>query len=165
MDFVDAVGLLLAVPLVAVALLARRRGRRWAGVALLTAAPLFLPLAEDAGLATWFGLVGPSVDPDAVAGVVHPHTRFHLIGAGVWAATVAALAIVLARGPVARGERWAWWALLGAFLAGGLADAVLLLATYPHGLPLGGGAGFGWTFLADGFFAWIAGLALTWRST
>ena len=141
------------VALVVVALRLRGRAGPW-----LVAAAAFLAANEDAALSAWLALAPPTVDPHGVAGLVPPHAQGHFLGAGAWALVAAGLCVVLALGPLRRGERWAWWALLGAFLVGATADVAMLLAFYGHGL---GGEGFGWPVLALYLAAWPAGLWLS----
>ena len=157
---------LYAIPmaaLVAGLVLARRRlGPANAGAWLLVVAALMLAL-EDGALTLWYGLVGPAVDPDGAAGVVHRHTQAHMIGAGAWAFLAAALAVALARGPLVRGERWAWVALAAYFVVGVLVDLVAYGALYTHGLALplpGSHGGFGWPPVAVALVAAGAGLLL-----
>jgi hypothetical protein len=68
------------------------------------------------------------------------------------------LCIAIARGPLRRGERWAWWALLCALAVGGSVDVYELVAIYPHGFA--GGAGFGWPPLVVYVASWAGGLAM-----
>lgn len=157
---------LYAVPmagLVAGLVLARRRlGRRNAGAWLLVVAAAMM-VAEDGALTLWYGLAPASLDPDGAAGLVHPHTQAHMIGAGAWAFLAAALAAVLARGPLRRGERWAWRALAAYFGVGILVDLIAYGALYTHGLPLpvpGNHGGFGWPPVAVAVAAAALGLSL-----
>lgn len=160
---------LWALPWAAVVavLLARRRRLGELRVATwLIAIGAFLMSGEDGALSAWYALAPPSVDPDGAAGLVHPHAAAHMLGAGIWTFVAAALVIVIARVPLARGERWAWWAVAAAFVAGVGADLVSYGALYTHGLDLplpGNHGGFGWPPVAIALIAWIAGLALAWR--
>ena len=50
--------------------------------------------------------------PEHVADTSWPdHARFHVLEAIFWVAAVDVIAAAIAWWPLARGERWAWWAL------------------------------------------------------
>jgi hypothetical protein len=135
---------------------ARHGDRRRAAAWMITVAA-FLAVQEDPALLLWYASVPPSVDPDGVLGIVHPHVRGHLLGGGTFAAAGLALAVWVAHAALRRGERWAWRALLGYLVLGAAVDIAEVLFVYPHGFALGatppdGARGFGWAQLA----AWIA---------
>ncbi|GAA1031215.1 hypothetical protein GCM10009557_25810 [Virgisporangium ochraceum] len=134
-----------------------RRGDRHRAAAWMITVAAFLAVQEDPALCIWYASVPPSVDPDGVLGVVHAHSRGHMLGSGVFAVAGLAVAVWVAHVALRRGERWAWRALLAYLLLGAAVDIAQVLFIYPHGFPVGatpadGVRGFGWPQIA----AWIA---------
>ena len=125
------------VVLAAVIAYRARSGDRLTAASWMIAVAAFLAVQEDPGLVLWFASVSPSVDHDAVRGLVHAHTLGHMYGAGVMAIAGLALCVWVARTALRRGERWAWYALLAFFLLTATTDLSELLFIYPHGLPFG----------------------------
>ncbi|HEY8735741.1 MAG TPA: hypothetical protein VIO62_01715 [Candidatus Dormibacteraeota bacterium] len=152
------------VVLAAVIAYRARSGDRLTAASWMIAVAAFLAVQEDPGLVLWFASVSPSVDHDAVRGLVHAHTLGHMYGAGVMAIAGLALCVWVARTALRRGERWAWYALLAFFLLTATTDLSELLFIYPHGLPFGalpadGVHGFGWAQLVAWIGIWAAALA------
>lgn len=145
---------------------ARRLGRLESASWLVVVAA-FLMVSEDASLAFWLAFADTRMDPQGVAEVVHPHVRGHMFAAAAWTVVAGVLCGWIARTALRRGERWAWWALLVAFLVGGGTDVVVAFTVFSHGLALptasGRVGGFGWQPIAVFLVAWIAGLVLSYR--
>lgn len=163
MNPVDLVLLLFLLPVAWLLLAARSRGRAWAGGWLLVLAPLYVPLSEDGFLAVWLGLATPAMDPHGTAGLIEPHAAGHVVGAGVAAILLALVCVALARVPLRRGERWAWWTLAMVGAGTTLMGAVEIFGYFDHGLPgpaLGAQGGFGWPLWIAGGIAWGSGLWL-----
>jgi hypothetical protein len=78
MNPLNLVFAVFALPILIIAVRARNRGRRWAGIWLLVLAPLYLPMAEDGFLATWYALATPQMDPDGARGLLPGHTLGHM---------------------------------------------------------------------------------------
>lgn len=134
----------------------RGRSDRLVAAGWIIAIAAFLAALEDPALLLWLASVTPALDPDGAAGLVHPHLRGHMYGAGVFALTALMLSVWIARSALRRGESWAWQALLTVLILGGGVDLVEVAFIYPHGFPIsaapgGGGVGFGWEPIA----AWI----------
>lgn len=160
---IDLVMLIFFVPVIVILARARQNGRLWAGAWLLTLAPLYVPVMEDGFLATWLAIAPPSVDPDGMAGIVEAHAQGHALGAGVAAIVLGILCAWIARRPLARGEPWAWKALLAVGIVVNLVAILELAYFFDHGLPLATMAehgGFGWPPWLAAFLAWGAGLWL-----
>lgn len=162
-SIIDVALLVFFVPVVALILAARRKGRMWAGAWLLTIAPIYVPLMEDGFLATWLSLAPPHMDPDGIAGIVEPHAQGHVLGAGIATIALGVLCAYIARRPLARGERWAWRALVAIGITVNVVALVELQFFFDHGLPLPTMAehgGFGWGPWLAGALAWGSGLWL-----
>lgn len=158
----DAVLAVLIVPVLVLAWRARSKGRHWAGVWLLTIAPLFMPMAEDGFLAFWLAVATPDIDPHGARGVIPGHTVGHMLGAGV-----AAIALGIAQSYVARvhlrgGAPWAWRFLLWTGIPVVAVGIVEVVVFYGHGLTTlaADAEGFGWPIWVAGVLAWTMGLVL-----
>lgn len=144
------------------AVASRRIGRPRAAAWMITIAVLLL-IEEDPALLAWLATVGPAVDRDAVAGLVHAHTRSHMYGGAAWSAGAMLCSVLVAHLWLARGEARAWLALLVVLVLGGGAD-LHGLTLYPQGLPFlptpaDGVTGSGWQALLGGIAIWAFALA------
>jgi hypothetical protein len=140
-----------------------RHGDRYRATAWMITIAAFIAVLEDAGLLILFASVDPGVDPDGALGIVRPHVRGHMYGAGVFAAAGLVLSVWVAHTALRRAERWAWRALLVYLLLTAAVDVTEVLFIYPHGLPLGvtppvGGRGFGWPQIAAWIVIWAFAL-------
>jgi hypothetical protein len=146
----------------AIAYRSRNGDRRRAAAWMITIAA-FLTVQEDPALLIWYASVPPGVDPDGVLGIVHPHTRGHMLGGGAFAAAGLMLAVWIAHTALRRGQRWAWHALLVYLAAGATVVTVEVLLIYPHGFPLGatpsdGARGFGYAQVVAWMLIWGSAL-------
>lgn len=153
---------LFVIPVAVFALLARKRGRQWAGAWLLTIAPLYIPLGEDGFLAVWLTVASPTMDPHGMSGLVHPHAAGHVLGAGVAAIVLGIVASWIARLHLATGAPWAWRVLMLIGLPVVAVGLVELVWFFGHGLPMLADhqGGFGWPFWFAGILAWGVGLVM-----
>lgn len=154
---------LLGLAVSAVALARRRRWGAGRSAAVLVTVGAVMLASEDGALALWLSIAPPSLDPDSVVGLAPPHAQAHMLGAGAWTFIAAALVILLAWGPMRRGERWAWRAVAGALAVGAAVDLLAYALLYTHGLALplpGAHGGFGWPPVAVAILSWAAGLVV-----
>jgi hypothetical protein len=156
-----AIGLWVVIWIAVAAVVAyrSRHGDRRRAAAWMITVAAFLAVQEDPALLIWYASVPPGVDPDGVLGVVHSHTRGHMLGSGMFAAAGLALAVWVAHTALRRGERWARHALLAYLSVGAAVNLCEVLFIYSHGFPWGatpadGAAGFGWPQIAGWIVIW-----------
>jgi hypothetical protein len=88
---------------------------------------------------------------------LNPHQNFHVLWEALKYFTASVLALAIARGPLARGEKWAWWASLVAVLA--LFGGVFVADAATDGAPRVDRVSYG-AFLALA----LPALAVLWRA-
>jgi hypothetical protein len=148
---------------IALAVAARRVGRRWPAVGLVVLGVALVTLEEPA-LTFWLGLRDAASDKDGLASLVTPMARAHVLDAGVYGVAAAVLLAWIAMTAFKRRERWAWRVLVWGLAVALMTEAATTVLVYSRGLPLPGPAGeagraaFGWQPVAVGLLAWAAGL-------
>jgi hypothetical protein len=147
----------------ALAVAARRVGRRWPAVWLVVLGVVLVAVEEPA-LTFWLGLSEVAGDKDGVASLVTPMARAHVLDAGVYGTAAAVLLGWIALTAFRREERWAWRVLVWGLAVAAVTEAATTVLVFSRGLPLPGAAGeagraaFGWQPVAVGLLAWAAGV-------
>ncbi len=147
----------------AVALAARRIGTARAGAWLVVLGLALLTLEEPA-LTLWLAIAGSGGDRDAMAGLITPMARAHVLDAAVAGVATSVLLGWIAMAALRRGERWAHRVLLSGFAVVAAMEAATTVVVFSRGLPLpgpggaAGSGGLGWQPVAVGLAAWGLGL-------
>ncbi len=106
--------------------------------------------------------------PAAQSFVFDDHARLHFFMAGVYMLIGLVVIGVVARTLLREGRRAGWLIVFGALVVGGGLDLIVGGVWYTHGSPLYTpfdvqGDGFGWPFLYNYLFAWVAALVISYR--
>ena len=102
------------------------------------------------------------------ARVISNHARLHFFMAGVYTLIGLVVIGVVSRTLLREGRRAGWLIVFGALVVGGGFDLIAGGVWYAHGSPLYTlfdvqGDGFGWPFLYNYLFAWVAALVISYR--